>query len=71
MGFRWRKSISKGPFRLNLSKGGVGWSFGVPGLRWGVGADGIGYLSLGIPGTGLSYVRRFGASRNASKPNKP
>lgn len=35
MGFRFRKSINLGGgFRINLSKSGIGYSFGVPGLRY-------------------------------------
>lgn len=35
MGFRFRKSINLGGgVRINLSKFGIGYSFGVPGLRY-------------------------------------
>ena len=34
MGFRFRKSFKTGPFRLNLSKSGIGWSVGGPGYRF-------------------------------------
>lgn len=34
MGFRFRKSKSFGPFRVNLSKSGVGWSFGNKWFRY-------------------------------------
>ena len=35
MGFRFRKSINLGGgVRINLSKSGIGYSFGVPGLRY-------------------------------------
>ncbi|MGI3781861.1 MAG: DUF4236 domain-containing protein, partial [Janthinobacterium lividum] len=37
MGFYLRKSLHAGPFRLNLSKSGVGVSAGVPGFRIGTG----------------------------------
>ncbi len=30
MGFRFRKSINMGGFRVNISKSGIGYSFGVP-----------------------------------------
>jgi hypothetical protein len=35
MGFRFRKSINLGGgFRVNLSKSGIGYSFGTKGMRW-------------------------------------
>ena len=34
-------------------------SWGVPGFRVGQSADGRRYLSIGVPGTGLSYVHYF------------
>lgn len=34
MGFRYRKSKNFGPFRINLSKSGVGWSVGGKGFRY-------------------------------------
>ena len=33
MGFRFRKSINFGPFRINFSKSGIGYSFGGKGFR--------------------------------------
>ena len=50
MGFRFRKSVSLGPMRLNLSKSGIGMSAGVPGARIGINRRGT-YGSVGIPGT--------------------
>ncbi len=55
MPFYFRKSIRAGPFRLNLSKSGIGASVGVPGLRVGTGPRGN-YLHAG--GGGL-YYRAF------------
>ena len=40
MGFSFRKSIGIGPFRLNLSKSGVGVSTGVKGARISTGPSG-------------------------------
>ena len=40
MGFSFRKSIGVGPFRLNLSKSGVGVSTGVKGARISTGPSG-------------------------------
>ncbi|MFZ9688992.1 MAG: DUF4236 domain-containing protein [Phycisphaerales bacterium] len=57
MGWRFRRSIGRGPFRINLSKSGLGWSFGRRGARVGVGASGRKRWSIGIPGTGLSYQK--------------
>ncbi len=59
MGFRYRKSIRLGSgVRLNLSKRGVGISFGVKGFRVSSGPTG-GRVTVSIPGTGLSYAKHF------------
>lgn len=55
MGFYYRKSFSAGPFRLNLSKSGVGYSLGGRGFRTGVSSRGRRYSNMSIPGTGLGY----------------
>lgn len=56
MGVRLRKSIRLGGgARLNLGLGGVSTSVGIPGLRVGIGSK-RGWVSAGIPGTGLSFV---------------
>lgn len=34
MGFSFKKSFNLGPFRLNLSKSGIGYSIGTKGLRF-------------------------------------
>jgi hypothetical protein len=68
MAWRFRKVFSTGPFRLNLSRRGVGWSWGVPGLRYGVSADGRRYLSVGFPGLGLYWIKYLGpAARDAGR----
>ena len=56
MGLRLRKSIKLGNARINLSKSGVGYSYGVKGLRKGVGPTGRTRTTASIPGTGISYV---------------
>ena len=56
MGFRFRKSKNFGPFRINLSKKGVGWSLGGKGFRYTKRADGKTQTTTSIPGTGISYV---------------
>ena len=55
MGFFFRKSIGRGPFRINLSKRGVGFSVGIPGLRIGRSATGRKYTRASIPGTGIGW----------------
>lgn len=56
MGFRFRKSFGKGPFRINISKSGIGYSVGVKGARITKTAKGARRTTLSISGTGLSYV---------------
>jgi hypothetical protein len=63
MGFYYRKSIGIGPFRVNVSKSGVGYSIGAKGFRTGVNAKGKRYTTFGIPGTGVGY--RTNGSRNS------
>jgi hypothetical protein len=55
MGFYYRKSVSIGPFRVNLGKSGVGYSVGGKGFRTGVSARGKRYSTFSLPGTGLGY----------------
>ena len=56
MGWRFRKSVKVGPFRINLSKSGVGYSYGVKGYRVTKGSNGRTRKTMSIPGTGISYV---------------
>jgi hypothetical protein len=61
MGFRFRRVFPIfGGARVNLSKRGVGASWGIPGFRFGVAADGRRYLWIGVPGSGFYYVKYFG-----------
>jgi uncharacterized protein DUF4236 len=61
MGFRFQRRIRVAPgVRLNLSKSGVGVGVGRPGMRLGMDAKRRKYLSVGLPGTGLSYRTFFG-----------
>lgn len=55
MGFYYRKSVSVGPFRVNLSKSGVGYSVGTRGFRTGRSATGRRYTAFSRPGTGIGY----------------
>lgn len=57
MGFRIRKSINLGGgFRINVSKSGIGYSWGVPGYRVTRTAKGTTRKTYSLPGTGISYV---------------
>jgi len=55
MGFYYRKSVRLGPFRVNVSNSGVGYSVGGGGFRTGVSARGRRYNTFSIPGTGIGY----------------
>lgn len=57
MGWSYRKSISAGPFRLNISRSGVGYSVGGKGFRTGIRSSGRKYTSVSVPGTGLRYIK--------------
>ena len=70
MGFYFRKSISAGPFRFNLSGSGIGMSVGVKGFRVGTGPR-VNYVHMGRGG--LYYRASLGgrpraASSRASAP---
>lgn len=68
MGFRYRKSINLGDgFRINLSKSGIGYSFGVKGARITKKANGGIRTTLSIPNTGLSYVSETGKAKRTSQ----
>jgi hypothetical protein len=60
-----------GPFRLNLSRRGIGGSWGFPGFRVGMAADGKRYVSIGIPGTGLYYQYYLGNNKSSGLGNCP
>lgn len=64
MGLRIRKSITicKG-VRLNLGKSGASVSFGTKGLRQMIHTSGRRTTTVGIPGTGISYVTTSGGSK--------
>lgn len=56
MGFRFQKRITIFPgVHLNLSKTGVSVSLGGHGVTMNAGTQGQRTVTLGIPGTGLSY----------------
>ena len=56
MGIRFRKSKNYGPFRINFSKSGVGFSVGGKGFRYTKMANGRTRKTYSLPGTGISYV---------------
>jgi hypothetical protein len=56
MGFRFRKIFSVLPgVKINLSKSGVSTSLGGHGATVNVGSSGKKTLTLGVPGSGMSY----------------
>jgi hypothetical protein len=63
VGFYIRKSFRAGPYRLNLSKHGLGFSGGVKGFRVGAGPRG-GYVNAGRKG--VYYRKTFGGHRRRS-----
>lgn len=65
MPFYIRKSVSVGPFRLNLSKSGLGLSAGITGLRFGTGPSGN-YVHMGRGGI---YYRKTLGSKSPSRLN--
>lgn len=57
MSWRWRRTLRQGPFSINMSKSGIGWSINLGLFRYGVNPMGRKYISAGIPGTGLYYYK--------------
>lgn len=58
MGFNFRKSINLGKgLRANVSKSGIGFSWGVKGFRISRSAKGKVKATASLPGTGLSYTQ--------------
>lgn len=72
MGFRFRKSINLGGgFKINLSKSGIGYSWGTKGYRVTKTARGTTRRTYSIPGTGISWVDESGGrNRNRSRSNR-
>jgi hypothetical protein len=64
MSWRIRKFKKIGPFRATITKKGTGASVGIPGLRFGISPDGRRYFSVGIPGTGLYYIKYLQKDNN-------
>lgn len=64
MGLNFRKSFNLGKgFRLNLSKSGVGFSWGGKGYRLTRTATGQNKATVSLPGTGLSYTHVLGGKK--------
>jgi hypothetical protein len=57
MGWIFQKSFNFGPLRVTLSKSGLSFSIGAKGFRTGINSKGRRYTSVGIPGTGMRYVK--------------
>jgi hypothetical protein len=65
---RFRRSLKIAPgVRLNFNKRSVGISAGVRGARYSVNSSGTRTRSVGIPGTGLSYISRSRARRRGEE----
>ena len=69
MGFRIRKSKKIGGLRINLSKSGIGASVGTKGARYTKKAGGGTRSTIGVPGTGLTYVKDSSKKHNSSRTN--
>ncbi|GMV35612.1 MAG: hypothetical protein AMXMBFR61_01200 [Fimbriimonadales bacterium] len=56
MGFRFQRRLRLGKgLWVNLSKSGAGFSVGRRGLRFSISPKGRKQVSVGVPGTGMSY----------------
>lgn len=68
MGYRFRKSINLGGgFKINLSKSGIGYSWGIPGMRYSKLANGRERHTYSIPGTGISYVEDVSSGKKQQR----
>lgn len=64
MGFNFKKSFNLGKgFKINLSKSGIGYSWGTKGFRTTKSASGQVRNTFSIPGTGISYTHKMGKSK--------
>lgn len=72
MGFRFRKSMKIAPgIRLNISNKSAGISFGGKGLRHSVRSTGRQTTSVGVPGTGISYVHTHRVKQKTKSTSTP
>ena len=68
MGLRFRKSISILPgVKLNLGTKGASVSVGKRGMHYTMHTSGRKTVSVGLPGTGLSYVKTLDSGKKSSK----
>lgn len=71
MGLRFRKSFKIAPgVKLNLNKNSTSVTFGKRGAHYTVNSKGKKTASVGIPGTGISYVQSKGGSTSSKKTTK-
>lgn len=64
MGFQFRKSIPLGfGLKLNISKSGIGLSWGTKGLSISRSPKGKVRKTISIPGTGISYTQTSGTKK--------
>ncbi len=70
MGYRFRKSVNFGIFRVNFSKSGIGYSVGGKGFRYTKTATGRTRATISAPGTGLSYVVEQGKRKKKNNLQK-
>lgn len=71
MGLNFRKSINLGcGFRINLSKSGIGYSWGVGGFRITKTAKGTVRRTASIRGTGISYTSETGTRKRDTAQNR-
>ncbi|UBU11094.1 DUF4236 domain-containing protein [Nonomuraea gerenzanensis] len=67
MGWHYSKSIKVGPFRINLSRHGVGHSFGNRRFHVSTTPDGRRYVSVHLPG-GIHLSKSLGGRRHRHYP---
>ena len=70
MGINFRKSVNFGPFRLNFSKSGIGYSIGGKGFRFTKKANGGFRTTVSIPNTGISVTKDIPAPSNTKHKEK-
>lgn len=71
MGLRFKKSIKIAPgVKLNLNKNSTSVTFGARGAHYTVNSKGKKTASIGIPGTGISYVQSTKSSTHSQQPKK-
>jgi tetratricopeptide (TPR) repeat protein len=73
MGFRLRRSFTIMPgVRVNVSARGLGLSMGIPGARVSVNTQGRVTRSVGVPGSGMAFVKTssLGGDRGSRTPSR-